>query len=53
MNNYKNPFIENNQQVIDVDLWEPNPEDMIFKTCKDAIIAPVCEFYGVNIEGFL
>lgn len=52
MNNYKNPFIENNQQVIDVDLWEPNPEDMIFKTCKDAIIAPVCEFYGVNIEGF-
>lgn len=47
------PFVKvQEQEFIKVDEWVPESEDIIFKTTKDVIIAPVCQFYGVDIEGF-
>ena len=31
-----------------VDEWYPREEDMIFKQCKNAIILPVSEFFGIE-----
>lgn len=32
---------------VPVDIWEPGPEDRIFKTVKGALILPVSQYYGV------
>lgn len=37
-----------NKNFIDVDLWEPNPEDEIFKTCKGVLVLPVSQFFGIS-----
>ena len=35
---------------VPVDLWVPNREDIIFKSCKGSLILPVAEYYGVANE---
>lgn len=36
---------------VPVDLWVPEREDIIFKSCKGSLILPVKEYYGVDNEG--
>ena len=43
-----NPFIHFNETFIPVDSWVPEPQDLIFKHTKGAMILPVSEFYGVT-----
>ena len=45
-----NPFIHIAEQehIPLVDSWVPNPEDVIFKHTKGAMILPVSDFYGVE-----
>ena len=42
-----NPFIHFNEQFIPVDSWQPEPQDVIFKHTKGAMILPVSKFYNV------
>lgn len=35
-------------KVIPVDDWVPEKEDLIFRHCKDAILLPVSEYFGVS-----
>lgn len=47
-----NPFIKSiEREFIHVDTWVPNENELILKSAKDVLVAPVCEFYGVNIQG--
>ena len=52
-----NPImIEQQQQIPLVDEWQPNPEDMVFKHTKDAIVLPVSQFYNIppgNIDYYI
>ena len=36
------------QEFIPVDEWNPEPEDEVFKTVKDAIILDVSSCYGME-----
>lgn len=33
-----------------VDSWKPAKEDLIFRTCKGALVLPVSQFYGIENE---
>ena len=52
-----NPItIEQQEQIPFVDTWQPNPEDLVFKHTKDAIILPVSQFYNIppgNIDYYI
>lgn len=42
--------VEESLQIPKVDSWKPNPEDLIFRTCKGALVLPVQQFYNLENE---
>ena len=36
------------RNVIPVDQWVPEPQDMIFQTSKSALLVPISQYYGVD-----
>lgn len=44
-------FISDNSELILVDDWIENYEDMVFKHAKNVIVLPITKFYGIEDEG--